>query len=329
MSTPVPPVQAQVQRRVKGWYTRVNTRWCYAFLVPSIILTAMFTLYPMVMSWVYSTMRWTGFTADMDFIGLDNYIELVNDPFFWRAFGRSAIFMVVGTPIRVLLALLLAIVLNKQVMKLSPLFRTMFFLPVMGSAAVLGVVMNLMLSPNNGPVNALLLQTGVVDSAIDFFSPDLALWSVLGVHIWKNLGTTLIYWLAALQTVPQDYLEAAQLDGAGSYALVRHIRLPILIPFALIIVILTAKENLHAFAIVQAMTEGGPYYASQVIEVYIYQTAFEPNDQTGGIPRLGYASAAGCFFGAATLIIALIQLWVARRVVEMRAEIRQTRGAGA
>jgi len=324
MTTAVPEAQAKVQRRVVGWYERVNTRWCYAFLLPSMILAAMFTLYPMVMSWVYSFMRWSGFTENTTFIGFDNYIEIVQDPMFWAAFGRSAIFMVVGTPVRMLLALIVAIVLNKQVMRLSAVFRTMFFLPVVSSAAVIGVVMTLVLSPNNGPVNTVLTNLHLVDEPINFFSPDLSLWTVLGVHIWKNFGTTMIYWLAALQTVPQDYIEAAQIDGAGTWALLRHIRMPILLPFALIIVILTAKENLHAFGIVHAMTEGGPYFASQVIEVYIYQTAFAPVD--GVVPRLGYASAAGCFFGTATLIIALVQLWAAKKVADTRSAMRQSGG---
>lgn len=317
--------QQRVQQKVRGWYDRVNARWCYLFLLPALVLTALFSFYPMIMSWVYSTMNWTGYTTHKDFIGLGNYIELVQDRFFWNAFARSGVFVLIGTPVRVFLALLVAILLNQQVLKLSAVFRTMFFMPVMASAAVIGVVMNFVLSPNNGPVNALLMKAHLVGEPIEFTSdPHLALWTVLAVHTWKNFGTTMIYWLAALQTVPEEYLEAAQLDGAGSWALLRHIRLPILLPFALIIIVLTAQENIHAFGIVQALTGGGPYFRSQVLEVYIYQTAFEP--PSGGVPRLGYASAAGCFFGTATLIFALIQLWVARKVADMRSTIQVGRG---
>ena len=289
------------------------------------ILTALFSFYPMVMSWVYSTVDWSGYTTDKTFVGLGNYIELVQDPLFWNAFARSGIFVLVGTPVRVFLALLVALVLNQQVMKLSAVFRTMFFMPVMASAAVIGVVMNFVLSPNNGPVNAILMNLHLVGQPIEFTSnPDLALWTVLSVHIWKNFGTTMIYWLAALQTVPDEYIEAAQIDGAGVWSILRYIRLPILLPFALIIIVLTAQENIHAFGIVQAMTQGGPYFKSQVLEVFIYQTAFQP--QSGGVPRLGFASAAGCFFGTATLIFALIQLWVVRKVGEMRSEVQAAGG---
>jgi ABC-type sugar transport system permease subunit len=319
-------VESAVQRRVGGWYSRITTRWCYAFLVPALILTGMFTFYPMIMSWVYSTFSWSGFTEEMTFVGLANYAQLVRDPAFWASFGRSMIFVLVGTPVRVGLALLVAIILNRQVLRLSSAFRTLFFLPVMASASIIGVVMTFMLSPNNGPVNTLLTTSGMVGQPVGFLSdPHLAIWSALAVHTWKNLGITMIYWLAALQTVPAEYYEAARIDGAGWRQLLRHITMPILIPFAMIIIVLTAKENLQAFAIIQAMTQGGPYFSTEVMEIFIYRTAFA-SDESAGVPRLGYASAAGCFFGVVTLLIALTQVWVARRVAETRRDLRQVRG---
>lgn len=309
-------LQRAIQTRVGNAYTRASARWCYLFLLPGLVLTAAFTFYPMIMSWVYSTMDWSGFTDDMTFVGLANYIKLVHDGFFWAAFGRSLIFVLVGTPVRVVLALLLAIVLNQQVLKLSPLFRTMFFLPVMASASIIGVINAFVLSPDGGPVNAVLVGTGLVHQPVEFLSdPKLALWTTLAAHTWKNFGTTMIYWLAALQTVPGEYLEAAQVDGAGAWAGLRHITLPILVPFAIVIIVLTAKENLQAFALIQAMTGGGPYFRTQVVEVYIFYTAFQPDS---GVPQLGYASAAGCFFGTATLLLALAQAWAGRRLNSMR-----------
>jgi multiple sugar transport system permease protein len=313
-------LQRAIQTRVGNWYARANARWCYLFLLPGLLLTAAFTFYPMIMSWVYSTMDWSGFTDDMTFIGLGNYLKLVGDRFFWQAFGRSLIFVLVGTPVRVVLALLLAIVLNRQVLKLAPVFRTMFFLPVMASASIIGVVNTFVLSPNGGPVNAVLTGSGLAAHPIEFLSdPDLALWTSLAAHLWKNFGTTMIYWLAALQTVPAEYLEAAQVDGAGAWSRLRHITLPILIPFAIVIIVLTAKENLHAFALIQAMTGGGPYFRTQVVEVYIFNTAFQPDN---GVPQLGYASAAGCFFGTATLLLALAQVWAGRGLNAMRKAVQ-------
>lgn len=294
-------------------------------MVPAMILAALFTFYPMVMSWYYSALDWNGFSSARDFIGLSNYRELLGDEFFWGAFGRSWIFVLVGVPIRVLLALLLAILLNQQALKMAPVFRTMFFMPVVTTAAVIGVVMTFVLSPYEGPVNQALMQIGILPQPVDFLTnPDTALWSVLIVQSWKNTGITMIYWLAALQTVPTSYYEAAKVDGAGTLAVIRHITTPILLPFAIVIIVLTANENLHAFAIVQAMTQGGPYFSTQVVEVYIYQTAFGQGGDSN-IARLGYASAAGCFFGTAVLILALVQGYAFRRVSGVRQQLRRDR----
>lgn len=296
--------------------------WCYVFMIPAAILSGLFTFYPMVMSWYFSFLDWTGITVDRTFIGWANYRELINDPMFWGAFGRSFIFMLVGTPVQVGIALLVAIALNNQARKLSAVFRTLFFLPTVTTVAIVGVVMTSVFSVYHGPVNTLLQQLHLITAPIDFLGdPKTALWTVLGVQVWKNIGITMIYWLASLQTVPQEFYEAAKVDGATRRQLLTNITVPLLVPFAIIIIVLTANSNLHTFAIVQSMTQGGPYFSTQVIEVFIYQTAFVSTD-TGGSPRLGYASAAGCLFGIATLFIAVLQAWAARKVAQARRQYR-------
>jgi ABC-type sugar transport system permease subunit len=301
-------------------------RWCYLFMLPSALLTLLFTLYPTVMSWYFSFLDWSGFSDSARFVGVDNYREVLRDGMFWDAFGRSFLFVLVAVPVRLVLALLVAIVLNNHVLKLAPAFRTMFFLPVVTTAAIVGVVMSLMFSPFNGPINDLLTAVHVIDRPIDFLGdPDTSLWSVMGVEVWKNFGITMIYWLAALQTVPRTYYEAAALDGAGRWQTLRHITVPILLPFAAIITLLTANSVLHTFGIVQTMTAGGPFFASQTVEVFIYQTAFAP--EQGGVPRLGYASAAGCLFGLCVMLIALLQVWTGRKVAQTRAHLAVARVA--
>lgn len=290
------------------WYDRITVGWCYAFLAPGLVLTAMFVFYPMGASWVFSTMDWSGFTESMTFVGLDNYRELIADPLFWAAFGRSMLFVLVGVPLRVVSALIVAILLNNV---------------IRGRTSAL--VLTFVLSPNGGPVNTVLTSAQVVPAPVEFLSdPGLAFWTVLLAHTWKNFGMTMIYWLAALQTVPEDLYEAAKVDGASSVRQLVHVTLPLLIPFAVVIIVLTANENLHAFALLQAMTAGGPYFSTQVIEIYIYQTAFAPAT-AGGVPRLGYASAAGCFFGLATLLIALVQGYAARVLARRRSELQAVR----
>lgn len=293
-------------------------RWCYLFMIPNLILAAMFTFYPIVASWYISFLDWSGFTSAREWVGLANYREVIGDGYFWAAFRRSFLFMGVSLPIRLGLALLVAILLNDAALRLAPVFRTFFFIPVVTTAAIVGIVMTFVFSPFNGPVNKFLLQTGLASRPIDFLgNPDTALWTVVAVFIWKNFGITMIYWLAALQTIPLELYEAASLDGAGPWQAFRRITMPLLTPFTIIITLITVVQTLHVFPIVQSMTGGGPFFASEVIEVYIYRTAFGE----GGIPRLGYASAAAVFFGLTTLVLALLQGWGLRRANSTRREM--------
>lgn len=292
------------------WRQMWRARWYYLFMIPSLILAVMFTAYPIVASWYYSFLDWSGFTSQQTWVGLANYRETLHDTYFWGAFKRSFLFMFASVPPRLILALLVALLLNDQALKLAPVFRTLFFIPVVTTAAIVGVVMTFIFSPFNGPIDKALLALHLIDRPIDFLgNPDTALWTVVVVFIWKNFGITMIYWLAALQTVPAELYEAARVDGAGRLAIFRRITIPLLTPFTVIITLITVVQTLRVFPIVQTMTGGGPFFASEVMEVYIYRTAFG----TGGIPRLGYASAVAVVFGVTTMFIAIGQGWALRR----------------
>jgi multiple sugar transport system permease protein len=293
-------------------------RWCYLFMAPSLILAAMFTFYPLVASWYFSFLDWSGFTDDRTWVGLANYREVVNDPYFWDAFQRTFLFMFGSVPLRLVLSLLVAVVLNDASFRLAPVFRTLFFIPVVTTAAIVGIVMTFVFSPFNGPVNEVLTTLGLVERPVDFLgNPDTAMWTVVGVHVWKNFGITMVYWLAALQVVPPDLLEAAKVDGAGVWRTFRDITAPLLKPFAAIIALITVVQTLQVFPIVQTMTGGGPFFASEVMEVYIYRNAFGE----GGIPRLGFASAAGVFFGLTVMVIAVLQGIGLRRAGQARRDL--------
>ncbi len=303
------------------WERIWKAKWCYLFALPNLILAGMFTFYPTVMSWYFSFLNWSGFTSDRTWIGLDNFRQIVQDSYFWDAYLRSFMFMAVAVPVQVILALIVALVLNDSSYKLGPFFRTVFFLPVVTSAAIIGIVMTFIFSPFNGPANKILLQAGIIDVPVDFLgNPDTALWTVAGVWVWKWFGITMIYWLAALQVVPQDLYEAARIDGANRWSLHRDITLPMVIPFAVVIVLITIVGSLNVFGLVQTMTEGGPFFASEVMEVYIYRNAFGE----GGIPRLGYASAAALFFGITVLGLSLLQGWGLKKANDARSAMKSS-----
>jgi multiple sugar transport system permease protein len=217
-------------------------------------------------------------------------------------------------PLRVGLALVVALVLNDPRLPFARVFRTALFLPVVTTMAIVGVLMTFIFDPAGGPVNTLLLELGLVDRVVDFLGNSTsAIWTAIAIDVWKWFGLTLIYWLAALQTVPPDVKEAAAVDGARSWQIFWTITLPLLKPFAIIITLITALGALHSFDLLYTLTGGGPALTTEVVEVYIYRWAF-----TASVPRLGYASAAAVFFGMATLALALIQGLGLRQAQRMR-----------
>lgn len=277
--------------------------WIWLFLAPTIILFGLFTVYPSVASWWYSVVDWDGFSNDMPFVGLQNYREVLADPLFWNAFRNTGLFMVVTVPVQVFLSLIAALLLNSPKMPFVRLFRTALFLPVVTTSAIVGVVMRSILDPANGPVNTAMAYLGLPSDFDLLGSSSTSLWTSMAIYVWKWFGITLIYWLAALQTIPQELYEAASLDGARVYGMFRHVTLPLLKPFTIIITLLTIEASLHVFDLIQTMTGGGPFYSSEVLEIYIYRWAFSTT-----IPRLGFASAAAVIFGLFVLIIGLVQL---------------------
>ncbi|UFU07810.1 carbohydrate ABC transporter permease [Ruania halotolerans] len=290
----------------KGPVHRRLSPWVYAFLVPTVLLFGLYTVWPSLSSVFYSMLDWRGLGTDRSFTGLTNYERALADPLFWRSVGVTLLIIAVTVPVRVALALVLAIMLNNPRLPLARLLRTAFFIPVVATTAIIGIVMGFVLDPSSGPVNALLELIGI--SPVDFLgSSDTALWSVMGVHIWKWMGITMIYWLAALQTVPVTLYEAAELDGAGAWGRFAHITMPLLVPFTVIIGLLTVVETMQIFDLVLTMTGGGPYFSTMVTEVYIYDQAFAAAN-----PNLGYAATLGVLFGVVTVLLVGSLLLISR-----------------
>ena len=293
-----------------------DARHLYVLMLPGLVLIAMFSVYPLVMSWYYSFLDWDGIQKTKIWIGLRNFRELAHDPFFWHAFLRSLWFAGVASPIEIVLSLLIAIVLNNKTLRLAPLYRTLFFLPVVTTTAIVGIVMSFVFSTFNGPVNTALTDLRLISRPVGFLtSPSAVMWTAIGVFVWKWMGQPMIYWLAGLQTIPQDLYEAARVDGASAWQQARYITAPLLKPFGVIISLIVVVGNMQVFAFLQALTHGGPYFSSETMELYIYRTAFGAS--TGGgytVTRLGYASAAGVLFGVLMMGLALAQILSVRRL---------------
>lgn len=285
--------------------------WCWVFLFPTLALFAMFQGWPILASWYYATLDWSGLTPDAKFIGIDNFVNVAKDPYFWNAFKNSFKFMLGTVPFHLFLALVLAVILHKPGLKAANLFRTFIFLPVVTTTSIVGIIM-VFIWGSDGAVNDGLLKIGLLDQPINWLGD--AKWSmftVILISVWKNLGVNLIYWLAGLQSIPQDVYEAAEVDGATGFRKFIHITVPMLIPIGTIILLLNVVNSLKAFDLIKTMTNGGPFFATDVVSTYIYRYAFTSEM---GLPQLGYASAAGLFFAVTICVIAIFQSVVQKRL---------------
>lgn len=291
-------------------------RWCYLFLLPGFVLLVLFSVYPLIASFVYSLFNWNGSGPLTEFIGLGNYGKLLHDSYFWAALGRTAWFAGVATPVEMAVSLFVAVLLNERALRLGPIFRTFFFIPVVTTTAVMSVVMSFVFSAYGSPVNQVLQDLHLIRTPIDFLgNPKAVMWTAIGIFVWKWMGQPMIYWLAGLQTIPEDLYEAARVDGATAWQQARYITAPLLQPFGVIITLIVVVGNMQVFAFLQALTHGGPYFASETMELYIYRTAFGAS--TGGgytQTRLGYASAAGVLFGVLMMVLAGAQILSVRRM---------------
>jgi multiple sugar transport system permease protein len=300
------------RNRRKEWL--VLNGWCWLFMAPAVIFYILFQGYPILCSIQYSLLDWSGLTSNAVFVGLKNYRELLHDELFWNAFVNSFRYTLMIVPLELAVSLFLAYMLNDEKMKGRSAYRTMYFIPVVTTASVVGIIMIFILGVQ-GPVNHVLMTLHLIDAPINFLgNAKYAMPTLVLISLWKDCGTYMIYWLAGLQGVSKDVYEAATVDGANRRQTFFHIVLPLITPVGGIIAILCAINSLKVFDIVKTMTEGGPFYATDVIATYVYRSAFSSEI---GMPRLGYASAAALFFGAVVIGAGTVMNMVKSRLGRM------------
>lgn len=279
--------------------------WIYLFLAPTLILFTMYTLWPIGATIWYSLTNMRSFTSkNVQFIGLANYVSLFKDEQFLNSMKVTGKFLLMVVPARFILSLLLALVLNWNRCKGKTFFRTMFFLPVLTTSAVIGVVFIMLMDPTMGPFNAIMRLLGMEQWAnVSLLGTSSTALATAGViWVWKWLGNSLIYWIASLQSIPEELYEAAKIDGANSWQIFKSIMTPLLMPFAAIIMVLTISDAIRVFNLMLTLTNGGPYYTTETVEVFIYRHAFQATS-----PRMGFASAAATIFGVFFMVIVVAQ----------------------
>jgi len=283
---------------------RVPYGWIYLFLAPTLILYGMYTVWPVIGTVWYSLLDWNGFQRHGTFTGFSNYKALFADPLFWNSMRATFIFLLIVVPIRFLLSLGVALLLNWKQFHFKSFFRTLIFIPVVTTSAIIGTTMNMFFDPSQGPVNTVLNALGLMKEQVFLLgSADTALATAGMIWCWKWLGISLIYWIASLQSIPEELYESAHMDGANAWKTFTNITTPLLVPFGIIILILTVSDALRVFDLMLTLTKGGPFFKTEVIEIFIYRWAF-----AASTPKIGYASTAAVVFGGIFMVITTIQL---------------------
>ena len=278
----------------------------YLFVAPQVIGFIFVVLIPLIAVFSFSTQERNLLSGAVNPVGLRNYEFMLNsDPFFTTVLRNSLIFTVYLVPINVSLALFLAILLTQKIHGMI-FFRTLFFAPVVTSAVAWAVVWRFLLQDNAG-INALLQQIGI-DGPNWLRQEQWAMFSVIITRVLKNVGLNMIIFMAALQNIPEQYTDAAKVDGANLWQRIRHVTLPLLSPTIVLVVLITIIGSLQAFDHIMLMTGGGPANATNVLVYYIYFQAFK-------IFQTGYASALATILFAITFILTIVQWFVRRSFV--------------
>ena len=280
------------------------------FIAPAAVALILTMATPMADAVLLSLQHWDGMTPP-SWIGFSNYINLLHDETFFRALWHTAYFTVCTVFLQTILPLLIASLLNSGV-RGSTAFRTLYFMPVIISLAISGLLWAMLFEPNFGPVNSFLRAVGL-GGLTQLWLADAAtvMPSVIIVSVWQSLGFYLVIFFAALQSVPTDLYEAAELDGANAWNRFRHVSVPTIWPVILIVIVLNTINGIKVFDQIWVMTAGGPNYASATLGTYLYAMAFGAMGASNS--RLGYATAIAIVILLLSIVVSIVQIRLGRR----------------
>ena len=289
-----------------GSLMRQRTLWAYVFISAPLVGLFVFFLGPILFSGWVSLHDWNMIApvAEMEWRGLDNYIYLLTeDNVFPLALLNTFLFAIGGVVSNVVIGLSFALLLNSQI-RLRTVWRVLYFLPVMTAPLALGVLFGFIFNRNYGLVNNLLVGLGLPRQAF-LVDPNQALLVIIFIAIYQYVGYYIVIYLAGLQGIPQDYYDAAAVDGASRWQSFWRITLPLLRPVTLFVVVTNTIGALQVFDLVFATTGGGPANRTMTVVMYMYNTAFK-------FSRMGRASAMAFILFTIILTITVVQLRLLR-----------------
>lgn len=276
--------------------------WAFIFLLPSVIGILVFNFIPTITSFYLSFTKWN-LLGSPKFVGLNNYMSLVEDPLFYKVMGQTLYFVFGTVFFEIIISLFIALGLN-SVLNLKTVFRTIYFLPVVSSMVAVAILWNWIFDPAYGFLNYILKIIGI-DPIFWLSDPTWAMPSMIIVSVWKNLGYSTVLFLSGLQTLPQDCIEASSVDGANETQTFFKVVLPLLSPTIFLVSIMSFINAFQTFDSVYILTAGGPQNTTNLMVYWLYKNAFE-------FYNMGRASAIAYVLFLIILTITLFQ-WYFRK----------------
>jgi len=284
-------------------------RAAWGFVAPALVALGLFFFLPVAAALVLSFTDFDIYAVadigNLRFVGLDNYIHLLETPLFWKALGNTAWFVILGVPLSIMMSLAAALLLDNKLARFKGFFRTVYFAPVVTTLVAVAVIWRYLLHAKYGLVNWALGGIGI--GPIDWLGdPHWSMPAIVLFAVWKNFGYNMIIILAGLQTIPEELHEAARIDGASAFQRLRHVTLPGLAPVLLVVSILTMAGYFQLFAEPYVMTQGGPVESTVSILYFMYEQGFR-------WWNLGFASAIAFVLFLIMFALTLVQLRVSER----------------
>ena len=270
--------------------------WAAAFLVLPLSIYCVFVIVPLLSSFFYSLTDWNGFDPNYNFVGLDNFAKMTRDPVFGNAMKNTILWTIAAVIVPTVAGLGLALALHERGW-ISRLYKSLFYLPICLSLAVVGQVWIWIYQPDWGLINVVLRSIGLDHLAKAWLAkPEYALLAVVIAWAWQQIALAMVIFLAGLTSVPTELTEAAEIDGANYWQSVWHVIIPLLSPATVVVIALAVINSLKSFDVVYIMTRGGPFHSSDNLAMFVYNESFQKY-------YIGYGSAGSVVLFLITLIV--------------------------
>lgn len=288
----------------------------YAMLLPNLLLFLLISVYPVIWALQYMFYEYDGINPTR-FVGIQNFVRVfTRDPNYWNSVRNTFVYAGWKILLIVPLAFIVAVLINNP-KRLYGGVQAVVFSPTIMSSAVMALVFYLLFNVYNGEINRMLLDAGLINAPINWLGKEYAMTTVIIVAIWGGLGNYMVYFLAGLQQVDPSLYESAELDGVTSWQRMRFITIPMLGPVLKTILMLAIISGFHDYQSVMVMTEGGPFGATTVMFLYLYQLYFPTADTGSFRPQYGYGAAVSVVTALIVGVITLIYLRLSKKLDEI------------